>query len=191
MRIETDCTHPTSTPRAAEPETLSPASRKRAPNAFKDAFLVEARSLGDPDTTSQALLAGPGEVEPVERPSGTRWAVTRRGDGLAEGGGACAACLERATALRLASILPALGTPNPFHVGRHEKRRGYALHRDRRFLAHLTHGELALAAHLHVAYSYATNLDALALLLESIGCEALVLLGRLIARRIERAQATG
>jgi hypothetical protein len=42
-----------------------------------------------------------------------------------------------------------------------------------------------------VAHSYATNLDALALLLESIGYEALVLLGRLIARRIERAQATG
>jgi len=191
MRIDTDCTHRTPSTLTADPSAALSQHRTPAPNAFKDAFLLEARKLGEPDTTAQAVLAGPGEVEPIERPAGTLWAVTRRGDGLAEGGRACAACLDRATALRLASILPALGTPNPFHVGRHEKRRGYTLHRDRRFLAHLTHGDPNLAAHLHVAHTYATNLDALALLLESIGYEALVLLGRLISRRIEQSRAIG
>lgn len=188
MRTEKDCTRrnhdtPTSnTPTAPKPR------RTPAPNAFKDAFLLEARKLGDPDTTAQALLAGPGQVEAVERRTGTLWAVTRTDDGLAQGGGACAACLDRATALRLASVLPALASPNPFHVGRHEKRRGYTLHRDRRFLAHLTRNDPELAIHLHVAHTYATNLDALALLLESIGYEALVLLGRLVARRVEHRQ---
>jgi hypothetical protein len=190
MRIETDCTHPAPSTLGSEPETTSSRRRTPAPNAFKDAFLLEARKLGEPDTTAQALLTGPGEVEPIERPAGTLWAVARRGDGLAEGGRACAACLDRATGLRLASVLPALGTPNPFHIGQHEKRRGYTLHRDRDFLAHLTHADPGLATHLHVAHTYATNLDALALLLESIGHEALVLLGRLIGRRIEEAQPT-
>jgi hypothetical protein len=188
MRTETDCTH--RTPSTADTPATPKPRRTPAANAFKDAFLLEARKLGEPDTAAQALLAGPGDVEPIERPTGTLWAVTRKGDGLAEGGRACAACLDRATALRLASILPALGTPNPFHVGRHEKRRGYTLHRDRHFLAHLTHGDPALATHLHVAHTYATNLDALALLLESIGYEALVLLGRLVARRIEQSHPT-
>lgn len=129
MRTKKDCTRRTgSTPASDLPTGPSPR-RAPAPNAFKDSFLLEARRLGDPDTTAQALLAAPGQVEPVERPNRTLWAVTRRGDGLAEGGGACAVCLDRATALRLASVLPALATPNPFHVGRHEKRRGYTLHR--------------------------------------------------------------
>lgn len=187
MRTKTDCIDRTRVAPTPDARTTPNPRRTPAPNAFKDAFLLEARKLGAPDTTAQALLAGPGEVAPVERPNGTLWAVTRKGDGLAEGGGACAACLDRATALRLASILPALATPNPFHVGRHEKRRGYTLHRDRRFLAHLTRQDPDLASHLHVAHTYATNLDALALLLESIGYEALVLLGRLVARRVEQS----
>jgi hypothetical protein len=110
MRTETDCTH-CARPTPCSDVPITPSSRRTpAPNALRDAFLLEVRKLGDPDTAAQALLAAPGEVEPVERPNGT------------------------------------------------------------------------------VARTYATHLDALALLLESIGYEALVLLGRLVERRVGQRQ---
>ena len=83
----------------------------------------------------------------------------------------------------------------PRSTGSSTKRhpRGVGLHDGRRFLGHLAPaaGRLpderrhTLETHLDLARYLATHPHALAMLLESVGPEALPLLGRALARRVE------
>jgi len=53
-------------------------------------------------------------------------------------------------------------------------------------LGHLARDEERLLSHLHVARCLAADPEALALLLEATGPEALAILGRVLHRRIEK-----
>jgi len=112
---------------------------------------------------------------------------------VSAGGPVAALFRERADALRAAAVLPAVAAPSPFRLKDRPKRLGYPVHDRGRHVGHLcqVNGTLAgrrrarLLEHLHVARHLAASPHALALLLEAVGPEALPLLGRVLARRIE------
>jgi hypothetical protein len=171
-------------------------------SAFAEAFLGKllllARQCEDapPVTEAEAVLSGPFAVEEVERPEGARHAVIRADEPIAEGGRAAAVHRRRDEALRLAAVLPAVAAPPLHHVCNEPKPRGcYTLHCGRRFVAHLPSGvgrlpadqRRRLTAHLDLVRYLAANPHALALVLESVGPEALPVLGRALARRVEAA----
>lgn len=184
MRIEKDCTHPV---RTSPNATTRPPGRPLPENAFSPSFLLKARTLTEPTTESEALLSGPIDVEEVVGRSWRLWAVARRAEPVEKGGRAFAAFHDRPDALLLASVLRAAARANPFTLGEARKRRGYPVHRNGHCIGHLAGHEPSLLPYLHLATVYASNPDALALLLEAIGYESLALLGRLLTRRIERA----
>ena len=158
-------------------------------------------------TEVEAALAGPLAVERVRTRGGAAWAVVRAAEPVAAGGRAAAISRHRSEALRLAAVLPAVPAENPYHLGDKPKRMGYALHLGRRDVAHvarLTKVEdaktaekkgwarrQALVSHLHLARYFAANPEALALLIESVGPEALPILGRALARRVEAVLERG
>jgi hypothetical protein len=117
--------------------------------------------------------------------------VVLRDEPVAAGGKAAALYHDRDEALRAAAVFPAVAAPSPYRLKDRPKRFGYPLHCHDRHVGHV--GRLAeqrrraLLTHLHVARYLATNPHALALLLESVGPEALPILGRALARRIEQA----
>jgi hypothetical protein len=227
----------TSAPPAAAQPPRRPARRASPPaNAFSPAFLEVARLLerrrraaGAAETGSFAAggrFAGPFVVEPVPAGQGVLWAVARPGEPVAEGGGAVAVFLERATALLAAAVLPASATASHVTVAEKAKRLGLAVHEGRVHLGHLAPSrapsrdpsgapsrassraadrvsgrssghpatpaapEANLPRDLHVARHLATHPDALVLLAEALDYETLVLFGRALMRRLERAMAT-
>jgi hypothetical protein len=194
-------------PRVPSPPSSRSTSRRPA-SAFSEAFLASLRLLSravdeappraglGSSGEGEALLAGPFSVEAMERPDGARFAVVRPDEPLAAGGKACAVYRERDEALRLAAVLPAIAAPRLYHLGSRPKAHGcYALHRSRRFVGHLARGverlsperRRTLMTHLDLARYLACHPRALALILESVGPEALPVLGRALARRIEAA----
>jgi hypothetical protein len=171
------------------------------PSAFAPGFLDQLRLVarlleeqgGVPATEPEALLSGPLTTERVTTRGGTRHAVVLRDEPLADGGKAAGLFLERAEALRAAAVFPAVAAPSPYQLKDRPKALGWPLHCCDRHVGHV--GRLAgerrkaLLHHLHLARYLATHPLALALLLESVGPEALPVLGRALARRIEEALA--
>jgi hypothetical protein len=110
---------------------------------------------------------------------------------MAAGGQAAGIFRERGEALRAAAVFPAVASPSPYRLKDRAKRLGFPLHCHHRHVGHV--GRLAqerrqaLLSHLHLARYLATHPHALALLLESVGPEALPILGRVLARRVEEA----
>lgn len=107
-----------------------------------------------------------------------------------DGGGAVAA---RQPATQLAAVLPALAEVQIHRLGTNRRPRGYSLHAGRRFVGHVAPaaGRLsperrhAVESHLDLARYLASHPHALALILESVGPEALPVLGRALARGVE------
>jgi hypothetical protein len=168
----------------------SPTSNLPTPrvpaNAFSQSFLHQVRRLPEPSGGSPASLAGPWDVEPVAAGSQRFHAVVRRDEPVAEGGAAAALMLDRPTALQLAAALGALAGPCDVHMGEPRKRRGVTLHDGRVFLGHLARPRPELLPLFHAVRALAAEPDALALVLESLGPEGLALLGRVLARRLEK-----
>lgn len=199
MRDPKQCTPSPGTAGAARP---APPVRTPA-SAFAPAFLEKLRLLsrrvddedGEHATEAEAMLSGPLAVEAVETPGGFRYAVVRASEPVAAGGKVAALFRRREDALRAAAVIPAAAAPTPYRLKDKPKRLGYPLHDHGRHVGHLCQmggprsGRLreTLLGHLHVARYLAANPHALALLLESVGPEALPVLGRVLARRIEEA----
>jgi len=181
--------------------------RRRPPsNAFSEPFLeklrlalrlLEERShRAAPATSAEALLSGSLAVEEVRTSESAppAWAVVRRSEPVAEGGWAVAVYRYRSEALLAAAVLPAVAKASPYHLADKPKRLGYALHVHRHHVGHVARlgaGPAAaerrdvLTSHLHLARHLVANPEALALLLEAAGPEALPVLGRALARRVE------
>jgi hypothetical protein len=117
----------------------------------------------------------------------------RRGEPLAAGGRAVATFRRRSDALLAAAVLPAVAAPTPYRLKDKPKRLGYPLHDHDRHVGHVQRLEperrAAVLSHLHLARYLAAHPDALALLLEAVGAEALPVLGRALGRRVEAALA--
>jgi hypothetical protein len=179
-------------------------------SAFSESFLEKLRLAvrrldGDEAEEAEAALAGPLAVERVRTRGGAAWAVVRSAEPVAAGGRAAAVARDRSEALRLAAVLPAVPAESPYHLGDRPKRMGYALHLGRRHVAHVSRlakvedaktaakkgwtRRRALVSHLQLARYFAANPEALALLIESVGPEALprsiLTRGRALARRVE------
>jgi hypothetical protein len=193
MQIETQCN---SNPPSTQGSTF--------PSAFSEAFHADLRRLARlareaaeheegaaPETQSEALLAGPLGVVPVER------APRRPGHAVVDANrcaGPVAVCDRRAEALRLAVALPLAATPRLHHLAEKPGHHGFTLHRGRRFVGHLAPAvgrlgrddRVRLLAQLDLARHLAATPRALALILESVGPDALPLLGRALAQRIGR-----
>lgn len=197
---------PQSSPSTDSHEPTTSRSRRLPASAFSDDFvaklrlalrLLEERSHGaPPSTAAEALLAGPFTVEEVRTSESvpSAWAVVRRSERIADGGRAAALYRHRGEALMAAAVLPAVPRTCPYHLADRPKRLGYPLHLHRRHVGHLSclaEGEAAaehrdaLLSHLHLARYLVANPEALALLLEAAGPEALPVLGRALARRVE------
>ena len=174
MQAKKDCTRTSST--------------NPLPSAFTPSFLSKLHRHEESFLERQAVMSGPWEVEALasgpRHGNGARWAVVRRDEPFAEGGGAFALFRERCPALLTAAVLPSLGTPTDFHLKRHRGGPGYALHRGQEFLGHLSRAEEALLPRLDVARALAADPDALVQLLEAAGPEGLAILGRELARRV-------
>ena len=175
---------PRSTPTAPSP----PASSRSSASLSRR---LEEQD-GTPSTTQdEAILSGPLTTEPVQTAGGTRHAVVLRDEPIAAGGKAAGLFRDRDEALRAAAVFPAVAAPSPYHLKDRPKLLGYPLHCHHRHVGHV--GRLAqarrrdLLSHLHLARYLVTHPHALALLLESAGPEALPILGRALARRIEEA----
>ena len=179
-----------------------PKARQAPASAFSEEFLAKLRLLArraeeeDSAAGVGAVLSGPFAVEEVERPDGARHAVVRADEPIAEGGKAATIHRRRDEALRLAAVLPVIAAPPLHHLSNEPKPNGlYTLHCGRRFVGHVAGGvgclraeeRRRLTSHLDVVHHLATNPQALALVLESVGPEALPVLGRALARRIEGA----
>jgi hypothetical protein len=196
---------PASPPPAGRPSPGGePASRPRTiklpGSAFSAAFLEKLRlvsrlAAAADDTSStqaEALVAGPLAVERLPDGSttgGLRWAVVRRDEPVADGGKAAALLHDRADALRAAAVLPAVAAPSPYRLKDKPTRLGIPLHCHRRHVGHVCRlspeRREVLLTHLHLVRHLAADPDALALVLEAAGPEALPVLGRALARRVE------
>jgi GAF domain-containing protein len=175
----------------------NPSSNRLPASAFAPSFLEKlrlvARLAGEageaPSTEAEALVSGPLAVEAVSTPGGKRYAVVRRDEPVAEGGKVAALYRTRDEALRAAAVLPAVAAPCPYRLKDKAKRLGYPLHAHDRHVGHLCilapERRHAVLSHLHVARYLVANPDALALLLEAAGPEALPVLGRALVRRID------
>lgn len=201
-----------------EPSQRSTTSARRTvENAFTAGFLEAHRgkardlvrgsaetlpSIPEParDLRARGLFAGPWEVEriePEDRTEGVLYAVVRRGEPLADGGGAVAVLKDRATALLVAAALSALACPCGLSVNTERqlsrrRRHGFPLHDGRTFLGHLTPQlclgeageEAALLGYLHALRTLAASPEALSLLVEALDPEVLPILGRALMRRV-------
>lgn len=195
MRIENETTSSTSTRSPAT--TTRRAIPPKLESAFTAAFLSRSRHLAQPPEPTAPRLAGSWDVEPIERGDDSLHAVVRRDEPMAAGGGAVAIFRDRSTALLAAAALTALAAPNRLHVNRDRpepqaRRLGLPLHDGTEFLGHLTpklcpgkaEEEEGLLPHLHTLRALAANPQAVALLLEALGPDALPILGRAVMRRV-------
>ncbi len=197
---------PPAAPAAPPPRPSSRRRREPPSSAFTEPFLEKLRLAlrlmeertcrAAPTTSAEALLSGSLAVEEVRTSDSAppAWAVVRRSEPVAEGGRAVALYRYRSEALLAAAVLPAVARESPYHLADKPKRLGYALHVHRRHVGHLARlGEgpaaaarrSTLTSHLHLARYLVANPEALALLLEAAGPEALPVLGRALARRVE------
>lgn len=185
-----------SSPGSTAPPSAEP--RRLPTSAFSSSFLEKLRLVarraagaGEASSTeSEALLSGPLAVEEAPgAPDGARFAVVRRDEPLAAGGEAVATFRRRSDALLAAVVLPAVAAPTPYRLKDKAKRLGTPLHDHDRHVGHVRRLEparrAAMLSHLHLARYLAAHPDALALLLEAVGPEALPVLGRTLARRVE------
>lgn len=159
-------------------DTFTPALRERVDPELRPGRMPEAvRSLLGGRSTVRRSPTRRGPVFTVMGPD------RPEEEGL---GDRVLGCFDDPAVARVvASVLPAGAVENPFLVGDHEPRRGYPVFHDGLLLGHLTHPDRELAARLHLAYTYATNLESLAHLLEGLDTRALVFLGRMLERRLE------
>lgn len=207
MQIETQFTSGNAL-RPSHPDSPDPA--EAAGSAFSEEFLEALRLLaarardcggavaaGQPAAQRAAVLSGPFAVETVERPHDPPGhALVRPGEPaepVASDEGPAGVLERRDEALRLAAVLPALADEPLHRLGTNRRPRGYSLHAGCWFVGHLAPaaGRMsaerrhALESHLDLARYLASHPHALALILESIGPEALPVLGRALARRVE------
>ncbi len=197
---------PPAAPAAPPPRPGSGSNRRPPANAFSEPFLEKLRLAlrllderthrAAPTTSAEALLSGSLAVEEVRTSDSAppAWAVVRRSEPVAEGGRAVALFRYRSEALLAAAVLPAVARESPYHLAEKPKRLGHALHVHRHHVGHVSRlgeGRAAderrgtLASHLHLARHLVANPEALALLLDAAGPEALPVLGRALARRVE------
>lgn len=185
------------------PITPARCGTRTPATAFSPDFLAKLRLLSRllekqdaaPSTEEEALLSGPLTTERVTTPGGERHAVVLRDEPASAGGEAAGLFFERSEALRAAAVFAAVAADSPYRLKDRAKPLGTPLHCCDRHVGHLCQvgGRLAqsrrraLLSHLHLARYLATHPHALALLLESVGPEALPILGRALARRIEEA----
>jgi hypothetical protein len=188
----------------------TPSPTPHAASAFSEVFLGQLRRIAalaldrgrasaaaQPATQAETAFAGPFAVEAVERAhEGPGHALLRPSEspeGAATADGPAAVLERRDEALRLAAVLPALADAPQHRLGEKRHPLGVALHHGRRFVGRVApaasrlSGERrqALETHLDLARYLATHPHALAMILESVGPEALPLLGRALARRVE------
>jgi len=163
--------------------TSSRSSARTAATVFTPAFLARICALDNPPSAREAALAGPWDAEELQD---KQFAVSRREEPFAQGGRVFGVFRSRADALQTAAVLPAVGAPSHLHLNANGHRLGYALHDGQDFLGHLARDEERLLSHLHVARCLVADPEALALLLEAAGPEALAILGRVLHRRIEK-----
>lgn len=175
MQAKPDCTSRTPS---------SPATP--LPTAFTPAFLERVRRLENPPSARQASLSGPWEVESVPtREHGHQFVVSRRAEPFSRGGSVFGIFPSRTVALATAAALPAVGAPMGLHVNGNGHRLGHALHDGPEFLGHLARDDARLLPRLHAVRCLLADPDALALVMEAAGPEALAILGRELHRRIE------
>jgi len=181
MQAKQDCT-----PRT--PSSTGTAPTTPLPTVFTPAFLQRVRRLENPPSARQASLSGPWEVEAVPtREHGCQYVVSRRAESFSEGGSVFGLFPSRTVALATAAALPSLGAPMGLHLNGNGHRLGHALHDGPVFLGHLARDDARLLPRLHAVRCLLADPDALALVMEAAGPEALALLGRELHRRIERA----
>jgi len=195
-------------PSQTQDSSRSPSAVSRSngipASAFADSFVEKLRLLvrlqeesggQEGSTAAEAALSGPLGVEEMATAGGPVFAVVRAREPVSEGGRAAALCKSRAQALRLAAVLPAAAALNPYHLSDGPKRLGIPLHEGRVHVGHVsgfgtgstaTARRHALLGHLHVARYLTSHPEALALLLEAVGPEALPILGRALAQRVEK-----
>ncbi|MFP3941023.1 MAG: hypothetical protein ACLF0P_12000 [Thermoanaerobaculia bacterium] len=163
-------------------------------NAFTRGFLLKAARLEDlpssagPAVAGGGFWAGPWELEPVEVPHGGLWAVARRGEPVAAGHEPAAYARNRADAALVAAMLPALAAPSRIRLGEKAKRLGFPVHDGDVCIGHLAAGagrEPRIAEQLHAVRTVLRHPECLALPVQSLGGEALPVLGRALMRRIE------
>lgn len=177
MQARQDCT-----PRTPS----SPATP--LPTVFTPAFLQRVRRLENPPSARQASLSGPWEVESVSSlEHGHQFVVSRRAEPFSQGGSVFGIFPSRDVALATAAALPSVGAPMGLHLNGNGHRLGHALHDGPEFLGHLARAEERLLPRLHAVRCLLADPDALALVMEAAGPEALALLGRELHRRIEEA----
>lgn len=177
MQARQDCT-----PRTPS----SPATP--LPTVFTPAFLQRVRRLENPPSARQASLSGPWEVESVSSlEHGHQFVVSRRAEPFSQGGSVFGIFPSRDVALATAAALPSVGAPMGLHLNGNGHRLGHALHDGAEFLGHLARAEERLLPRLHAVRCLLADPDALALVMEAAGPEALALLGRELHRRIEEA----
>jgi hypothetical protein len=185
MRANQDCT--SRTPSPSPSGSTSPRTSPALTTVFTPAFLQRIRRLDNPPSARIAALSGPWEVEAVDLPrGGRRFVVSRREEPFSEGGSVFGVFGSRDVALATAAVLPSVGTSMDLHLNPSGNRHGYKLHDGERFLGHLARNEARLLPRLHLARHLTADPDALALLLEAAGPEALAILGRALHRRIEK-----
>lgn len=154
---------------------------------FTPAFLERIRRLENPPAARQASLSGPWEVETIPtREHGARYVVCRRAEPFTEGGSVFGVFPSRTVALATAAVLPAVGAPMGLHLNGKGHRLGHALHDGPDFLGHLARAEERLLPGLHTVRCLLSDPDALALVMEAAGPEALAILGRVLHRRVEK-----
>jgi len=176
MQPKQDCT-----PRIPSSRTVTPAPTPATAPAtvFTPAFLQRVRRLENPPSARQASLSGPWEVESVpSRENGPRFVVSRRAEPFTQGGSVFGIFPSRDVALATAAVLPSVGAPMGLQLNGNGHRLGHALHDGPEFLGHLARDEARLLPRLHAVRCLLADPDALALVLEAAGPEALALLGR-------------
>lgn len=187
MRNETKGSRATTHPRTA---------RSIPGNACNQDFLLKAARLEDlpssaaPAVAGGAFWTGPWEVEPVDAPHRGLWAVVRRGEPVAEGHLPAAYAFHRSDAALVAATLPVLAAPSWIHLGEKGKRLGFPVHDGDVCFGHVTDQagrEPRLAEQIHAMRTVLRHPECLALAVQSLGGEELVILGRALMRRIEAA----
>jgi len=177
MQPNPDCTSRTSS---------TPATP--LPTVFTPAFLERVRRLQNPPSARQASLSGPWEVESVPTlEQGLRYVVSRRAEPFSQGGSVYGIFPSRTVALATAAALPSVGAPMGLHLNGNGHRLGHALHDGPDFLGHLARADARLLPRLHAIRCLLADPDALALVMEAAGPEALAILGRELHRRVEKS----
>lgn len=186
------------TKKSTTASTLTPSrrgtsTRKMPESAFTLSFLERSRrrtDLGEAPTATQALYAGPWDVEEFPSGYGSLQAVVRREEPQAAGGGAIAVFRHRSTAFQAAAAMTAASSPNrlTLNTGKPSGRRsrlGFPIHDGADYVGHLSRPEPSLLHYLHATRCLAATPEAAALWVASLDPETLAMLGRAIIRQMD------